>query len=108
MGDYSGISPGVRVFTATEDVSGLSMMHPTVPAKYRAPTKAPVKIGSHCAVGANSVVLPGAELRDGVVVGALSLVKTKLAEWSVYAGVPVRFIRARSRFALDLQEQLEA
>ena len=107
IGDFSGLSPGARVFTATEDVSGDWIMHPTVPAHVRRARSAFVSIGRHCTVGANSVLLPGAFLPDGAVVGALSLVKTELPEWSISAGVPARFIRARSRRALELVRQLE-
>jgi len=107
IGDFSGLSPGVRLFTATEDVSGDWIMHPTAPAHVRRARSAFVSIGRHCTVGANSVLLPGAFLPDGAVVGALSLVKGPLMEWSINAGVPARFIRARSRRALELEGQME-
>ena len=107
MGDYSGLSAGVKVFTATEDVSGDSMMNPCAPEKYRAPIIAPIRVGDHCVVGANSVLLPGADLPDGAVVGALSLVKAQLSAWAIYAGVPARFIKSRSNNVLLLQDQLE-
>lgn len=102
IGDHSGISPGVKVFTATEDVSGEWLMHPTAPAELRRVESKAIKIGRHCAVGANSVLLPGADLPDGVVVGALSLVKTPLRGWSVYAGVPVEYRYPRSQLAAQL------
>ena len=48
-------------------------------------------------IGANSVVLPGVVIPEGVVVGAMSLVlqDTVLKPWTIYAGSPVRALRAR-------------
>lgn len=108
IGDYSGLSVGAKVFTETEDLSGEWLLHPTSPPEYRKTVAAQVLIGAHCNVGAGSVLLPGAELPDGAVVGALSLVKVPLHGWAIYAGVPARFIRARSRRALYLAAELEA
>lgn len=98
MGDYSGLSPGAKVFTATEDIDW-GFMHPTAPGD-RLPMVASIRMGSHCAVGANSILLPGAELPDGVVIGYNSGTRERLTEWSVWAGNPARFIRKRSRGAI--------
>lgn len=104
IGDYSGLSVRVSVFTATEDMSGEWMMHPTSPALKRRPKVRAIKIGRHCTVGAGSVVLPGAEFPDGACLGALSLCKAPLHSWAIYAGIPARFIKWRSRRALELED----
>jgi galactoside O-acetyltransferase len=103
IGDYSAISAGVKLFTATEDLSGEWLCNPQSPANKRRPIQSYVRVGKHCVIGANSVVLPGAEFPDGACLGALSLAKKPLQSWSIYAGVPARFIRARSRRALELE-----
>ena len=100
IGDYSAVSVQAKIFTATEDLSGESFVNPTVDHD-RSPRKAPISIGRHCVVGAGSVLLPGAKFHDGACCGALSLVKEPLASWSIYAGTPARYIKARSRGALD-------
>ena len=105
IGDYSGLSVDVKVFTATEDMSGEWLMHPTSPKLLRRPKAAPVRFGKHCTVGAGSVILPGADFPDGACLGALSLCKSPLREWSIYAGIPARYIRARSRRCLQLEPQ---
>lgn len=100
IGDYSAVSVQAKIFTATEDLSGESFVNPTVKHD-RNPRTAPISIGRHCVVGAGSVLLPGAKFHDGACCGALSLVKEPLASWSIYAGTPARYIKARSRGVLD-------
>lgn len=99
MGDCSGLSPGVKVFTATEDIDR-GFMHPTAPGP-RFPKAAPIHIGRFCAVGANSILLPGAGLADGVVIGALSKLATHTAPWTVWAGNPARYLRNRGPDAIQ-------
>lgn len=107
IGDYSAISVGVKIFTATEDLSGEAMTNPTISAAYRNTFSAPIRIGKHCVVSAGAVLLPGAELLDGACVGALSLVKEQLWEWAIYAGIPAKMIRGRKQDLLKYQEQIE-
>lgn len=107
INDYSTLSSGVRIFTGTEDLSG--MVGATIPEPYRKARRSYVHIGKHCMVGANSVILPGVTIPDGVVIGAMSLVleDTELAPWAVYAGSPVRWLRKRKRERiLELEREL--
>ena len=109
IGDYSTLSSGVRIFTGTEDISGASLLGAAIPAPFRVAIRSLVEIGKHCMVGANSVILPGVFMPDGVVIGAMSLVlqNTTLLPWSIYAGSPVRFLRARPKErVLELEEAL--
>lgn len=101
IGNYSGISAGTKIFTSDDDYGGDYLTGPTVSPDLTSITFAPVTIGEHCIVGANSVILPGAILNEGVAVGALSLVKGELKEWTVYGGVPARVLKKRSRGLLD-------
>jgi len=98
MGEFSCTGVGVRIFSATEDYD--TMTSACIPAPFRKPHRAPVKIGRHVTIGANSVILPGVTIGDGAVVGALSLVKTDLEPWTIYAGIPARPIKARDREAV--------
>lgn len=84
IGDCSAISQGVRVLTASDDFKGPGFGNSTVPTEYRNVRRAPVSLGRFCIVGANSVVLPGVTLGDGVSVGAGSVVTRDLAPWGVY------------------------
>jgi acetyltransferase-like isoleucine patch superfamily enzyme len=57
------------------------------------------------------VVMPNNTVPEGTVIGALSFVPAgfNFQPWSVYAGVPVRFIRERNRSAImDQVRRLES
>lgn len=52
-----------------------------------------VRIGNNVFIGANCVILPGANIADNVVVGANSVIRGELEGNSIYAGVPCKKIR---------------
>jgi acetyltransferase-like isoleucine patch superfamily enzyme len=106
IGDFVGLSHGVRVYTRNDDYTGEALTGPTVPEKFLKMDKGAVRFGRHVVVGASSIVLPGVEIAEGATVGALSLVKSSLAGWTIYAGVPARRLRERSRNLLDLEQRL--
>jgi acetyltransferase-like isoleucine patch superfamily enzyme len=102
IGNFCTLSQGVRIYSASDDYSGETMTNPTTPKETRAEQRAPVVLKDHVILGSGTVVLPGAVLGTGSAVGALSLVKSDLDEWTIYAGAPVRKISARGRGLLDL------
>ena len=99
IGSYTAISSGVRIFTGTEDLRGDSLFGAEIPDEYRRPVRSFVVIGKHCLIGANSVILPGVTIPEGVVIGALSLVRmgSPLSPWGVYGGNPLRYLRDRPK-----------
>ena len=103
--DFSGLAYGCQIFSQSDDYSGATLTNPTVPAAYKAETKAPIHIGRHCIVGANSMVLPGVCLAEGSSVGAMSMVTQSTEEWMMYFGIPARAFRRRKRDLLALEQQ---
>lgn len=101
IGDFANLSQGVRIYSRSDDYSGLSMTNPTVPERFKRIESGPVWIGQHVIVGSGSTILPGVRMGDGVAVGAMSLVKSSLDEWGIYAGIPAVRIKSRSRDLLD-------
>ena len=60
----------------------------------------PISIGDYCFIGTASIILGGAELPSFSVLGANSLLNKKLAEeYSLYGGVPAKFISTISQEA---------
>lgn len=107
MEDFSGLSGGVRVYTGNEDYLGGSLTNPAVPAPYRTAIRSFVRIGKHSIVGANSVILPGVTIGEGVAVGANSMITRDLEPWTVYVGSPARAVRQRpSEKMLELEAEL--
>jgi acetyltransferase-like isoleucine patch superfamily enzyme len=104
--DFSTLAPGVRIFSASDDYLGHHLTNVTVPRDMTGGISAPVTVGRHAIVGANSVILPGLTIGEGCAVGACSLVKTDLAPWGVYAGVPVRRVKERAKDLLKLEARL--
>jgi galactoside O-acetyltransferase len=51
-----------------------------------------INIGSHVIIGANSVILPNVTVNIGARIGANSVVKNNLNEWTMYAGSPIKEI----------------
>ena len=90
MHDFSGLSQGVRIYTASDDYSGSSLTNPTIPAQYKNITASSVVIGRHAIIGSNSVVMPGCNLGEGAALGALSLLTKQADAWSIYFGSPAK------------------
>lgn len=97
IGDYSTLSYGVKVFSASDDFSGPYFSNPTVPIDFRNVTHASVLVSDFCTVGAGSVILPGSQISSGVSFGALSFVKGKYEGWRVYVGAPARQLGIREK-----------
>jgi len=102
IGDFSNLSQGVRVYSRSDDYSGTTMTNPTVPDCYKRIERGPVRIGEHVIIGSGSTVLPGVRMGDGVAIGAMSLVKSSLEAWGIYAGIPTVRLKERSRELVGL------
>ncbi|MCL2014806.1 MAG: acyltransferase, partial [Defluviitaleaceae bacterium] len=103
--DFTTVAYRSAIFTRSDDYLGETLTNSTIPEKYRYNTiKQPIHIRKHAIVGAGSIVFPGADLAEGVSVGALSLVAKPTKPWGVYLGSPARRIKDRQQ-GLLAQEQ---
>jgi acetyltransferase-like isoleucine patch superfamily enzyme len=101
--DFSGVAYGSSVFSQSDDYSGRSMTGPTIPSTFKCETKKAVRICRHSIVGAGSIVLPGVILNEGTAIGAMTLVTKTTQAWSIYFGIPAKWIRERSKDLLDME-----
>jgi acetyltransferase-like isoleucine patch superfamily enzyme len=85
IGEGTIFSFGVGIVSANHDPSNLSQAAPD----------APVRIGRHCWLGKNAVILPGVELGDHCIVAAGAVVTHSFPAGSTVAGVPARLIASR-------------
>lgn len=95
--DFAGISHGAKILSASDDFTGGVLTGPTVPSDLRNVRAARIAIGRHAVIGANSVVLPGTQVEDGAMVGALSLARGTLEAWKVHAGAPTKIVGVRDK-----------
>lgn len=99
--DFANLSSRVSVYSSNDDYSGNSLTNPTIPDKYKNVFNAPVIIKKHVIIGSSTVVLPGVVLGVGAAIGAQSLVNKDCSAFTVYAGSPIKYLKARSRNLLE-------
>jgi len=100
LGDYSSISSGVKIWCRSNDYANdLVVLNPENIEIQDTEIKGNVTIGAMCGVGANTVIMPNNTIPEGTVIGAMSFVPENFAfkAWSVYAGIPIRFIKKRNK-----------
>lgn len=85
IGDNSVISQRAYVCTASHDVQSPVMALMTKP----------ISIGNGVWVASRAVILPGADLGNGSVVGAGAVVAKRVDEWTVVAGNPATVVKQR-------------
>jgi acetyltransferase-like isoleucine patch superfamily enzyme len=104
--DFSGLSPRVTIFSATDDFSGDFLIGPMVPSKYTNVTGGGIIINKFVQIGCDCVLMPGIRINEGVSVGAMSFVNKNLDEWGIYAGIPVKYLKPRSQNIIDLSKKM--
>lgn len=108
VGDFATISVRCTILSSGDDLSGMTMVNPTIPDRFRGAVDAPVRIEAHAVIGAGSVVLPGVTVGESGAVGALSLVKSAVTPYAIVAGIPTRVIGERTRAHRDLVQRMLA
>lgn len=58
---------------------------------------APVTIGDNCFIFSNVMIMPGVTIEDGAVILPGSIVTKNVPAYSVYGGVPAKYIRDRNK-----------
>ncbi len=105
LSDFCNLSSRVSIYSSNDDYTGASLTNPTVPENYKDVTHKDVIVGRHVIIGSGSIVLPGVILEEGVAVGALSLVMKSCEAFSIYAGIPAKRIKGRSRELLEVERR---
>jgi acetyltransferase-like isoleucine patch superfamily enzyme len=104
IGQFCSLSSGVKIWCTSDDFVNdvVTIIPPDIenigPVKTHL-IRGDVILGDYTAIGSNSVVMPKNHIPEGTVIGALSFVPVafEFQPWSVYAGIPLRFLRARNR-----------
>ncbi len=100
--NYTGLSPRCTLFSASDDFSGNHLIGPMVDKQLTNVNGGEIRIMEYSQIGASSVLMPNVLIRRGVAVGAMSFVNKSLDEWGIYAGIPVKRLKDRSKKLLNL------
>ena len=102
MEDYTGLSARATIYAAMDDFSGDYLIGPIHEDKSINVTGGLVQICKYAQIGVGGLVFPSVCVGEGTVLGAMSMAKQALIPWSIYAGIPAKKIKNRSKGLLDL------
>lgn len=98
IGDFVGISPGVKIFSHSESpIDGKRMSGPMIPQEHKAMKTEKVHIKKDAFLGSNTVILPGVTIGEGAVIGANSVVRESIPDYAIAAGVPTKIVGMRTK-----------
>ncbi len=106
IGDFCGCSARTTIYSATDDFSGEYMISPMVPEELTNVTGGKVILEDFVQIGANTTVMPNVILAEGTSIGAMSFVKKNTESWKIYAGIPCKSIKDRSKNAKMLSKKI--
>lgn len=96
--DYVGIASHVRIYSNSEvPLEGKRMSGPMIPEEHKAYYSKRIILEKDSFVGTGSVLLPGAYLGEGAVVGANSIVSKKINAYNIVVGPSARVIGKRKK-----------
>ena len=75
--------------------------------EYRNVTGGRVTLEKHVIIGTGASIMPDLTIGEGSAAGSMSLVNRSLDSWGIYAGIPCRRIRERSRDLLAAEQEME-
>lgn len=91
IGNNVSLAPGVKIWSTNHNVKDKNML-----IQDQGLSESEITIGNDVFIGANSIILPGVNLPDGVVVTAGSVVGVKAYKpYSIISGNPARIIGYR-------------
>ena len=108
IGDFVGISSGVRIYAGSSNYVEAGLDLPTIPEKHSwNGIYEDCFIDHFCIIGANSVILPGCKIPKGLTVAANLVVRKKLnlSPWHVLLDQNGKMIK-RKKFKSSIKEFL--
>ncbi len=100
--DFSTLAYRVTVFSRSDDYSGEFLTGSVVDKSKVNNFESEVNIQAFSILGTGCVIMPGVTISEGCAIGAMTLVRSSTQPWSIYAGIPARLIKPRSKNCLDL------
>jgi len=96
IGDYASVGAGAKIYANSEyPHGGKRMSGPMIPEEDKAFHTKRITLGKDSCVGTGAVLLPGAEIGEGAVVGANTVVTKKVEPYTIVAGASARILGKR-------------
>lgn len=95
--DFSFCAAGTKIVAGSEDYTGLGLVGPTIPAKYRELILKNITFEKYSGCGVNCSIMPGVTFGEGAVLGANSLAVKDLEPWTIYVGSPAKPVKIRTK-----------
>ena len=107
IGNYCGCSPRCTLLSGSDDFSGEYMIGPLVDDKFTNVFGSKIIMNDYSQLGANSIVMPGIIINEGAVCGSFSFINKNLDEWTINAGIPIKFLKERKKNIKELVKEYE-
>lgn len=104
--DFTTVSSDCKFYGLTDNYNGTVLIGPTCPDNFRQVLKGDIVMSKYSAVGSSCVLLPNTILHQGAAVGALSLVRGELTEWTIFGGNPLKKLKIRHQKCKEFGESL--
>lgn len=95
--DFTFVAAGTKIVCGSEDYTGVGLVGPTIPKKYRTLNLTRITFEKFSGCGVNCSIMPGVTLAEGSVLGANSLLTKSTEPWTIYVGSPARPIKTRRK-----------
>lgn len=105
--DFVDISTRVTIMSSTSLANGDYLTNPVTPEASDHYNNQPILIERYAVVYAGCIVLPGALIREGAAIGAMSLVKKGIPAFQIWAGNPIKYIRDRNKNLIQHAEKIK-
>lgn len=99
IGDNVMIGPGVKITTSSH-----SFEFTDIPMIEQEIVNKSIIIENDVWIGFNSVILGGVKVEKGSIIGASSLVNKNIQGYSIFGGVPAKFIKRRTNLIKNTEE----
>lgn len=105
MEDFTAISANSQLYAGSDDYSGEVMTNPMVPEEFRKDITSTIVMKKHSIVALNCILIPGAVVGEGTALSTMSVLSRPTDDWWIYAGIPARKIKERSRKCEELEKE---
>ncbi|MGX2985060.1 acyltransferase [Helicobacter sp. 23-1048] len=105
IGDFVNIGSYSRLLCSSDDYSGESMVTSCAPERFKNTQKGKIEVQKHSLIGSGVLIMPSVTLAQGSSIGAMSMVKDSTKPFGIYAGIPAKRIKERSKKLLKLEKE---